>query len=79
MPRKMAEFHEAFNHVALDYINLVRSQRNQDHLFLDVLGSLNMWSLECKLLAQRKDTFSHLYLQLLVSLCLAKDLGVWKK
>ena len=50
MPRKMAEFHEAFNHVALDYINLVRSQRNQDHLLLDVLGSLNMWSLECMLL-----------------------------
>ena len=48
MPRKMAEYHEPFNNVVSDYVDLIRSQRQQDNLFCDVVLSMNKWSLECE-------------------------------
>lgn len=49
MPRKMAEYHEPFNQVSMDYLTLVRRQRSEDAMLLDVTSSLSKWSLECEL------------------------------
>ena len=48
MPRKMAEYHVPFNQVVLDYIKLIRRERQGDDVFMDLTASLNKWSLECK-------------------------------
>ena len=50
VPRKLGEYHEAFNEVALDLVNLLRLERGKESMFLDVPGVLNRWSFECKLM-----------------------------
>lgn len=49
MPRKMAEYHESFNEVSSDFIDLIRAQRQEGGILLDVVNSLNMWAMECKI------------------------------
>ena len=48
VPRKLGEYHEAFNEVALDLVNVLRKEREKNNMFLDVPSVLNRWSFECK-------------------------------
>ena len=47
VPRKLGEYHESFNEVTLDLIDLIRLERNKDDTFFDVRSILNRWSFEC--------------------------------
>ena len=47
VPRKLGEYHEAFNEVALDLVNVLRKERGKENVFLDVPGVMNRWSFEC--------------------------------
>ena len=50
VPRKVAEYHEAFNEVALDLIKTIEREKSQDNdLLLDTPSTLFRWSLECKM------------------------------
>ena len=48
VPRKLGEYHKAFNEVALDMVNMLRKERGEENMFLNVPGLLNRWSFECK-------------------------------
>ena len=48
IPRKLEEYHEAFNEVASDMINILRKERGEENMYLNVPGLLNRWSFECK-------------------------------
>ena len=48
VPRKLAEYHEAFNEVALDLVDVLRKERGKEDVFLDVPGTMNRWSFECE-------------------------------
>ena len=48
VPRKLGEYHEAFNEVSLDLVNLLKLERGEDNIYCDVLSVLRRWSFECK-------------------------------
>ena len=48
VPRKVGEYHEAFNEVALDLVDILRKERGKEDVFLDVPGMMNRWSFECE-------------------------------
>ena len=48
VPRKVGEYHESFNEVALDLVDLIRLEREAEDMLSDVPSVLNRWSFECK-------------------------------
>ena len=48
VPRKLGEYHEAFNEVALDLVSVLKKERGEEDVFLDVPDVMNRWSFECK-------------------------------
>ena len=49
VPRKLGEYHEAFNEVTFDLVDFIRRERQkEDNLYRDVPGVMNRWSFECK-------------------------------
>ena len=49
VPRKVGEYHESFNEVALDLVDFIRHGREEEsNIFLDIPSVFNRWSLECK-------------------------------
>ena len=50
VPRKVGEYHEAFNEIANDMIKSIKLLRDpQSNIFYDVPNLLFKWSFECKL------------------------------
>ena len=49
IPRKVSEYHESFNEVALDLLELIRVEKGEGDMFIDVQNVLNRWSFECEL------------------------------
>ena len=51
IPRKVAEFHEEFNHVSHDLLKAITQLRDKDtRIVNDIVGSLtSKWAFECKL------------------------------
>ena len=47
IPRKVFEYHESFNEVALDLLELIRVERKEGDMCLDVPYVLKRWSFEC--------------------------------
>ena len=48
VPRKVSEYYESFNEVALDLMELIRLERGERDMFLNVPDVMNRWSFECK-------------------------------
>ena len=48
VPRKLGEYHEAFNEVALDLVSVLKKEKGEEDVFLDVPDVMNRWSFECK-------------------------------
>jgi hypothetical protein len=48
VPRKLGEYHEAFNEVALDLVKALKKERGKEDMLLDVPRTMNRWAFECK-------------------------------
>ena len=48
VPRKLGEYHETFNEVSLDLVDLIRRERGEEDMFSDVTSLMNRWSFECE-------------------------------
>ena len=48
VPRKVGEYHESFNEVTKDLVDLIKLERREGDLYADVLSLMNRWSFECE-------------------------------